>query len=72
MFARGLGRTSVARALGIPEEAVRNWQRTYRSVGEEGLLRMGSGRMPYSWETKCAAARAVAEGGMTLPEAMAH
>ena len=70
LFERGLGSKSVAHALCIPEEAVRNWQATFRSVGLEGLLRMGSSQRKYDWGTKCAAARAVAEGGMTLPEAM--
>ena len=34
MFAEGRGRGSVAKVLGIPEEAVRKWQQTYRSRGE--------------------------------------
>ena len=72
LFGRGLGRASVARALGIPEEAVRKWQPTYRAVGRDGLLNMGKAHARYDLETKVAAASAVVDGGMGKPEAMAR
>ena len=72
MFERGLGRKSVAGALGIPEEAVRKWQQTYRSVGRDGLLNMGKTHARYDFETKVAAASAVVDGGMAKTEAMAR
>lgn len=70
MFAEGRGRGSVAKVLGIPEEAVRKWQQTYRSVGRDGLLNMGKTHARYDFETKVAAAKAVVDGGMAKPEAM--
>ena len=70
MFAEGRGWGSVAKALGIPEEAVRKWQQTYRSVGRDGLLNMGDTHARYDFETKVAAASAVVDGGMGKPEAM--
>ena len=69
MFAEGRGRGSVAKVLGIPEEAVRKWQQTYRAVGRDALLDMGS-HARYDFETKVAAASAVVDGGMAKPEAM--
>lgn len=70
LFGRGIGRGPVARALGIPEEAVRKWQLTYRAVGRDGLLNMGKAHARYDFETKVAAASAVVDGGMGKPEAM--
>ena len=70
MFERGLGYKSAARELGVPDEAVRNWQKTYRATGRDGLLAMGGGQARYDYETKVAAASAVVDGGMAKPEAM--
>ena len=69
MFAEGRGRGSVAKVLGIPEEAVRKWQQTYRAVGRDALLDMGTHRR-YDYGTKVAAASAVVDGGMPKPGAM--
>lgn len=46
MFGEGRGYKSVARSLGIPAEAVRKWQQTYRATGRDGLLKMGVFRQP--------------------------
>ena len=70
MFERGLGYGSVARGLGVPAEAVRDWQKTYRATGRNGLLKMGKKHARYDFETKVAAARAVVDDGMAKPEAM--
>ena len=70
MFGEGRGYKSVAGSLGIPAEAVRKWQQTYRATGRDGLLKMGEKRSRYDFETKVAAARAVVDGGMAKPEAM--
>lgn len=70
MFARRLGCGFVARELGVPAEAVRNWWETYRAVGRDGLLTMGKKQTRYDYETKVAAASAVVDGGMSKPEAM--
>ena len=70
MFGEGRGYKSVARSLGIPAEAVRKWQQTYRATGRDGLLKMGEKRSRCDFETKVAAARAVVDGGMAKPEAM--
>ena len=72
MFASGYGRRAVAGLLLIPEDTVRQWQRTYRAVGLEGLLTMGKKQAVYDYETRVAAARAVVEYGMTRAEAMAR
>lgn len=70
MFERGLGYKSAARELGVPAEAVRNWQKTYRATGRDGLLAMGGRQARYDYETRVAAASAVVDGGMSKPEAM--
>ncbi len=70
MFGEGRGYKSVAGSLGIPVEAVRKWQQTYRATGRDGLLKMGEKRSRCDFETKVAAARAVVDGGMAKPEAM--
>lgn len=70
MFGESRGYKSVAGSLGIPAEAVRKWQQTYRAVGRDGLLKMGEKRSRCDFETKVAAARAVVDGGMAKPEAM--
>ena len=69
LFERGLGYDAAAVRLGIPLKAVRQWHLTYRAVGRDALLDMGSHRI-YDFETKVAAASAVVDGGMAKPEAM--
>ena len=71
LFERGLGHEAAAARLGIPLKAVRQWHLTYRAVGRDAPLDMGS-RRTYDYETKAAAASAVADGGMAKPEAMAR
>ncbi|MFR4803500.1 MAG: helix-turn-helix domain-containing protein [Eggerthellaceae bacterium] len=58
--------------LNVPEGTVRQWPDTYRSVGMGALTAMGTKKTAYSFEVKVAAARAVADEGMTVPEAMAE
>ena len=70
MFERGFGYRLTAKRLGVPAEAVRHWQKTYRVIGRGGLLAMGVTQARYDYETKVAAARAVVDGGMSKPEAM--
>ena len=72
LFDEGMGYKTAASLLGIPRETVRKWLDTYRSVGLEGLMVMGSKHMRYSFETKLAAARAVVDEGMTKADAMAE
>ena len=67
---RGIGYGLTAKRLGVPAEAVRDWQKTYRAIGKDGLLAMGGQQARYDYETKVAAARAVVDGGMSKPEAM--
>ena len=59
----GWGRASIASPLGIPEGTVGKWLDTYRSVGSEVLAMMGAKKTTYSFETKLAAVRAVADEG---------
>ena len=70
MFERGFGYRLTAKRLGVPAEAVRHWQKTYRAIGKDGLLAMEVKRTKYDYETKVAAARAVVDDGMSKPEAM--
>ena len=72
MFERGFGYRLTARRLGVSAETVRGWQKTYRAIGKDGLLAMGVKQARYDYETKVAAARAVVDGGMSKPEAMAR
>lgn len=71
LFEMGYGYGPVAPMMSLLEEAVRKWLYTFRAVGLEGLLNMGKTQARYSWELKCAAARAVVEGEMAVVEAMA-
>ena len=70
LFERGCGYGLTAKRLGVPAEAVRHWQKTYRAIGKDGFLAMGVKQARYDYETKVAAARAVVDGGMSKPEAM--
>ena len=72
LFDEGLGYKAAASLLGIPRETVRKWLDIYRSVGIEVLAMMGKKHTAYPFETKLGAVRAVADGGMTKPEAMAR
>ena len=72
LFERELGYKSAARALSLPAEAVRKWQEVYRAFGSEVLLRMDGKQAAYTYEQRVAAARAVVDGGMTKPAAMAE
>ncbi len=70
MFERGFGYRLTAGRLGVSAETVREWQKTYRAIGRNGLLAMGVKYARYDYETKVAAAKAVVDGGMSKPEAM--
>ena len=70
MFERGFSYRLTAKRLGVPAEAVRHWQKTYRVIGRDGFLAMGAKQARYDYETKVAAAKAVVDGGMSKPEAM--
>ena len=70
LFERGIGYGLTAKRLGVPAEAVRDWQKTYRAIGKDGLLAMGGQQARYDYETKVAAASAVVDGGMSKTEAM--
>ena len=72
MFESGLGYDLTAKRLGVSAATVREWQKTYRVIGKDGLLAMGVKHTRYNYETKVAAARAVGDGGMSKPEAMMH
>ena len=70
MFEKGRGYRLTAKRLGVSAATVREWQKTYRVIGRDGLLAMGVKHTRYGYETKVAAARAVVDGGMSKPEAM--
>lgn len=69
LFDAGYGGKAVARALSVSERAVAKWLYTYRALGKEALF--VTKHKEYSHEVKVAAARAVADGSMSKPEAMA-
>lgn len=71
LYEAGHGRDVIARLLGAPEGTVRQWLDTYRAVGMGALAAMGTKKTVYPFEIKVAAAQAVVEEGMTIPEAMA-
>ena len=64
LFDEGYGRDIVAARLCMSASIVEKWLLTYRSVGSEVLLCMGSRKTRYAWETKVAAARAVVDEGI--------
>ena len=72
LFVEGWGQGPVARRLGIPMEAVRQRPCTYRAVGLEGLLSMGSKQAKYTFGRKVAAAKAIVDEGRPKPEVMAE
>ena len=72
MFEKGCGYRLTARKLGVSAATVREWQKMYRVIGRSGLLAMGVKQARYDYETKVAAAKAVVDGGMSKPEAMAR
>lgn len=67
----GLGWDFISSALALPRETVKEWVVTYRAVGKDGLLNMGSRKKTYDYETKLAAARAHVDDGLTLQDVMA-
>ena len=71
LFERGFGAGPTAASLGIPMESVKQWLYTYRAVGSEVRLGMGSSYTNYTWEQKCAAAREVVDEGCSWADAMA-
>ena len=68
-FEMGYAERSVSRLLGISESIVLKWLYTYRALGKEALL-VGKHRR-YSYEDKVEAAKAVVEGRLSKPDAMA-
>ena len=72
MFEKGRGYRLTAKRLGVSAATVREWQKMYRVIGRSGLLAMGIKQARYDYETKVAAAKAMVDGGMSKPEAMAR
>lgn len=70
LFSRGHGETFVANRLGLSRAVVEQWFLTYRAVGSEALLAMGTAHREYDFETKVAAASAVVDLGRPKPEVM--
>lgn len=59
----GTGKVALARALAIPPGTAKNWMLTYRAVGAERFIEMGSTHKAYDYETKLAAVRDHVDGG---------
>ena len=61
---------AIANELAISKSIARKWVHTYRSVGREVFLGMGSSHKKYDFETKLAAVIDYTEGGLTRQEVM--
>ena len=72
LFASGRGYQSASALVQAPKETVRKWHQIYRAFGSEVLLAMDGKQARYAYDRKVAAARAVVEGGMAKPAAMAE
>ncbi|MEC4185465.1 helix-turn-helix domain-containing protein [Adlercreutzia sp. R21] len=68
-FEMGFANKIVGRLLGIPHGTVKRWLYAYRALGKEALF--VTKHKTYSHDLKVEAARAVTEGRMSKPEAMA-
>lgn len=67
----GCGKSALASALAISASIADHWIHSYRAVGKEVFLRMGSEHRTYDRETKLAAVLDFLEGGLTKQEVMA-
>jgi len=67
---RGCGKASLASALAISVSIAEKWIHTYRAVGKEAFLDMGSKHRHYDYETKLAAVHDFVDLGMTRQEVM--
>ena len=70
MIEGGYGKHALSTALAIPVSIAEKWIHTYRAVGKEAFLDMGSKHRHYDYETKLAAARDFVDLGMTRQEVM--
>lgn len=71
LIERGFGKYFLASTLAIPRQTAEKWILTYKAIGLDGLLNMGSRHREYSPETKLAAVLDFLEGKMTKQEVMA-
>lgn len=67
----GYGKIALANALAISVSIAEHWIHSYKAVGKEIFLSMGSKHRTYDRETKLAAILDFLEGGLTKQEAMA-
>ncbi|MBR5258946.1 MAG: transposase [Eggerthellaceae bacterium] len=70
LMERGLGAIALARELAISSSITEKWIHSYKAVGREVFLSMGSKHMAYDYETKLSAVRAFLEDGLTRQEVM--
>lgn len=66
----GYGRDAIASLLDVPVSTVKQWVHTYKAIGLEGLLTMGSTHKRYDFETKLAAVSDFFDQGLTKQEIM--
>jgi transposase len=71
LIGRGYGERALASALAISDSTAEKWIYSFKAVGREAFLDMGSKRREYDYETKLAAVLDFTEGGMTRREVMA-
>lgn len=66
----GHSRDAIASLLDVPASTVKQWIHTYKAIGLEGLLAMGSTHKRYDFETKLAAVSDFLDRGSTKQEIM--
>lgn len=71
LMEHGFGEKAIASRLAIHKDTARQWIRTYKAIGLDGLLNMGSKHKVYDYETKLAAVRDFFDNGLTKSEVMA-
>lgn len=66
----GMGRRSLAHALGVSDATARQWTRAYAAGGAEAVLNAGSHRKVYDYDTKLAAVKDHVEHGKSILDVM--
>lgn len=70
LIEKGYGKFALSSALAIPISVTEKWIHTYKAVGKEIFLEMGSTHRQYDFETKLAAVQDFVDNGMTRQQTM--
>ncbi|MCI1901870.1 MAG: helix-turn-helix domain-containing protein [Bifidobacteriaceae bacterium] len=66
----GHGKRYLASKFSVSQDTARNWVRTYKAAGAEGVFNMGNRNRKYSYATKVAAVRDHIENGVSTADVM--